>query len=975
MAEESTARLMVVMFTDIVGSVDLKSRLGNQAYHRLASRHDDILSAILDEIAGAEILKDLGDGYLLRFATASEAVSAAARFQQALAAEPWAPEPVAVRVGLHIGEVSEFGKDATGALKIVGLAVDLAARVMGLALPGQILMTRTAFDDARQFLQAPAEGQEGPELQFMAHGRYLFKGSEEPLAVFEVGAAGVAPLAPPPDSEKARRAVAVEEEATLGWRPATGLEVVGRKSWTLQHKLGEGGFGEVWLAKHEKTRATRVFKFCFDADRLRSFKRELTLFRLIREVLGDRDDIARLYEIQLDSAPYFLESQFAECGDLTQWAQQQEGGIAGVPLATRLDLVARTADAVAAAHSVAILHKDIKPSNILVYRSTAGEPRPRLSDFGIGVIADRAQLEERDITVAGFTDTALLDNESSRTGTRLYAPPESLIGERFTMQGDIYALGVLLYQLAVGDLRRPLGPGWERDIDDEILREDIARCVDIDPQRRLSDAGELSKRLRELESRRQARRRTVRRRRVVRVGTVLAAAAAVLAVALVVHTGQVTRERDRANDEAETARQVSDFLTGLFEVSDPDKARGESITAREILDRGAQKIQTEMAEQPRVQARLMDVMGMVYTHLGLYDDARPLLSESLETRREQFGEQHVEFATGMQHLADLYRQTGEYDEAIPLLERALEVRRVELGPQHPDTLENYNNIGLVRWLQGDLDAALPIFEEILAIRESILEPNDLLVGDSLNNMALLLWEKGDNEAALPYLERALTITEATHGPEHPDVGIVLNNLANLKFSSGDTDGARPVYARALAVYEKALGAEHPRVALTLSNFAALLVETGDYAEAVVLHERALRIREKALAAEHPSIAQSLNNLADTLRRTGDFDRARPLYERALAINETAFGPQHPEVAWVLAGMAILLGDAGDHDASRLEFERALAMLESELGPDHSDLVYTLKPYAEMLRRAKLDDEAQRIEQRAGAIQAGSASSG
>src|SRR5262249_55238377 len=162
-----------------------------------------------------------------------------------------------------------------------------------------ILLTRSAFDSARQYvLEHPMVGgiEETPDLHWIAHGPYVMKGSADPVDIYEVGAVGLAPLRAPADSEKARRAVKPGDEDVLGWRPASGLEVPDRKGWIIQRKLGEGGFGEVWLGEHRKTREHRAFKFCFDAERLRSFKRELTLFRLLRDVQGARDDIAHLYE-------------------------------------------------------------------------------------------------------------------------------------------------------------------------------------------------------------------------------------------------------------------------------------------------------------------------------------------------------------------------------------------------------------------------------------------------------------------------------------------------------------------------------------------------------------------------------------------------------------------------------------------------------------------------------------------------------
>src|SRR5215218_10475379 len=192
----------------------------------------------------------------------------------------------------------------------------------------------------------------------MAHGDYVFQGTADPIQVFEVGGDGIAPLQPPRDREKARRHVDASEEI-LGWRPAVGLAVPQAPAWVLENKLGEGTFGEVWLARHAKLKQHRVFKFCFDAERLESFKRELTLFRLLRDALGERPDIARLYEVKLDQSPFYLESEYTEGGNFGEWAERQ-GGLDKVPLELRLEIVAGVAEAVAAAHSVGVLHKDIK---------------------------------------------------------------------------------------------------------------------------------------------------------------------------------------------------------------------------------------------------------------------------------------------------------------------------------------------------------------------------------------------------------------------------------------------------------------------------------------------------------------------------------------------------------------------------------------------------------------------------------------
>jgi serine/threonine protein kinase len=274
--------------------------------------------------------------------------------------------------------------------------------------------------------------------------------------------------------------------AAAPWRPSDGLIIPHRKHWVLERKLGRGGFGETWLAVHTKTRDRRVFKFCHDANKLKALQREITLFRFMRETLGGRDDIAALVDWQLEEPPYFIESEFAATGNLLDWFQA-EGGPASIPLEERLDIIRRMAVALSAAHSVGVLHKDVKPANVLVHRRPDGSLNVRLCDFGVSMLTERARLQDAGVTAAGFTDTDD-GSSSSDAGTRLYMAPEIIEGKPPTTGADVYALGVMLYQMGAGDLTKALASGWDRDIADDVLREDIAAAVEGAPERRVSAA-------------------------------------------------------------------------------------------------------------------------------------------------------------------------------------------------------------------------------------------------------------------------------------------------------------------------------------------------------------------------------------------------------------------------------------------------------------------------------------------------------
>lgn len=517
--DPSRSSLLCLVFTDLVDSTALKTRLGDAAVGELMANYHRGVLALADRCGGREI-DSAGDGFFLAFEASSGAANFALRLQLLHRDRKELP---AVRVGLHVGEVTErpAPPGSSKPVLIEGLAVDLAARIGGLAGGGQVLMSKPVFDAARQRLD---EGDLG-RVAWRAHGPYLLKGVDEPIEIGEAGFEGLSPLSPPPDSEKARSATAAGDELTLGWRPAVGLAIPGRAHWRLVEQLGTGAIGEVWLAVHESTNAKRAFKFCFQAESLRGLKREVVLLRLLKENLGERSDIAQVIDWEFERPPYFIETEHSEAGDLVAWGRAQ-GGIDKVPLETRLDVVAQIGDALTAAHGAGVLHKDLKPGNVLIREDAGGHPRVCLTDFGIGLVTSREALEVPGVTVAGLTEELLSSSAETGAGTRLYMAPEVMEGRPATTLSDVYSLGVILYQIVAADFGRALGSGWERDIPDPLLRDDIAACVDHDPDERIDGATELSDRLRALPERRARVRAAQGRRR----GIQMAIAAAVVAL-------------------------------------------------------------------------------------------------------------------------------------------------------------------------------------------------------------------------------------------------------------------------------------------------------------------------------------------------------------------------------------------------------------------------------------------------------------
>jgi serine/threonine protein kinase/class 3 adenylate cyclase len=555
-SDGSKSVYLTMVFTDLVDSTRIKSSLGDAEAVRIISQHHQIVRELLDGYEGAFEIDQTGDGFFLAFPTPSEAVTFALSLQQIHA--QLIEEMPPVRVGIHAGEVVKRPAPSGSSKKweLIGLAVDQAARISGLALGRQILLTQVVLDNARQRLKG-SELDSNFNISWMAHGDYRLKGIDGSMSIGEVGIEGYSTLAPPPNSEKATRDVLEADEITLGWRPGVGMDVPHADRFVLKEKLGEGGFGEVWLGEHRATHTRRVFKFCFHADRLRSLKRELMMLRLLSEALGERPDIAKVHDVQFDEPPFYLIMEYTEGGNLIEWVESK-GGVEEIPLKQRLKIVSQIGKALAAAHSIGVVHKDVKPTNILIEERQDGTIQPRLTDFGIGELVDEDFLKEIQLSGTMVNQKSVLESSSNTSGgTQMYMAPELLTGALPSPRTDIYSLGVILYQMVIGDLRRPLGVGWSRTIKDRFLRMEVARCVVSEPDRRLQSACAVSERIESFE------RRKLIRRVLEGIGGVGAVGAVILAFMVYgdLSTRQVKQEAERIVTQAQEQIVEQENLT------------------------------------------------------------------------------------------------------------------------------------------------------------------------------------------------------------------------------------------------------------------------------------------------------------------------------------------------------------------------------------------------------------------------------
>ena len=733
---------------------------------------------------------------------------------------------------------------------------------------------------------------------------------------------------------------------------AAGVSPIGRHigPYRLVREIGRGGMGTVYLARRtdiDNDVALKLVRGSLAApETVERFLRERRVLARLKH-----PNIGRLLDAGMteEQTPYFV-MEYIEGVPLTKYCDQRR-----LTISKRLALFQRVCQAVHYAHQNLIIHRDLKPANILV----TSDGQVKLLDFGI------AKLIEEDDDEAGLTRTGM------RLMTPEYAAPEQVRGEAATTATDLYALGVLLYELMTGhrpyELRgRSLGeieriiceeeparpsaaarryadymaagssgeaPSSEairavRTRNSDRLRRRLEGDLDViclkalskEPSRRYASAEalweDISRHLtglpvgaRASTVRYRVRKFVQRHRMGVLVTAVFVVAAAVLVGGF---TLRLAEERDVARTEAEKAEQVSSFLMGLFEASDPSEALGDTLTAYELLERGVARAEA-LAEEPVVQAQMLSVMGQVYQSLGDYEKAGPLLERALALRRDVVGDEHVDVATSLKNLAYLLRQKGDYTAAEPLSREALAIYRKLLGDEHPDLAASLNNLAALLRRKGDYAAAEPLFREALSMRRKLLGNEHPHVATSLNNLAFLLRQKGDYAAAEPLFREALAMYRKLLGDEHPDVAASLNNLAALLRRKGDYAAAEPLFREALSMRRTLLGDEHPHVATSLNNLAVLLREKGNYAAAEPLFREALAMYRKLLGDEHPDVATSLNNLAVLLRQKGDYAAAEPLHLEALTIFQNRLGEAHTRTQEVYEGLAELYTAWGKPD--------------------------------------------------------------
>jgi serine/threonine-protein kinase len=661
-------------------------------------------------------------------------------------------------------------------------------------------------------------------------------------------------------------------------------------SYRVLREIGHGGMGAVYLAvraddAYEKQVAVKVMGLGTAEEIVRRFRAE-------RQILANLDhpNIAKLLDGgATETGRPYLVMEYVEGQPIDEHARK-------LSVEDRLELFCTVCAAVHFAHQNLVVHRDLKAANVLVTPNGT----PKLLDFGIAKLLDPERLD------SGLTELGI------RPMTLESASPEQVGRGAITTASDVYSLGVLLFRLLTG--RSPYGEIRERQaLEQAILETDpprpsdvadnreearrlsgdldtiVLRALDKDPARRYASAEQLAADVRRHldglpvlarpDSFGYRAGKFVQRHR---LG--VSAVAAVLLMVVGFSLAMTLLYR-KAVEERKRAEKVSGFLQELFATPDPGRSRGETITAREVLDRGAKEIVQNLEDQPELQAELMDTMGRAYRSLGLYTPARDLLERSLATRRAHLDRDDPKIAESLHALALLLHKTGDDAAAEPLVREAVDIQLRVFGEEHEETLKGLNNLASFLEAKGELGPAETLYRRILEAKRRVLGKEHEDVARGLNNLARLLYGKGDLAAAEPLYREALAIRRKVYGgAPHPEVAANLNNLAALLADQGDSQGAERLYREALGMRRALHPGPHMDLALSCNNLGIFLQDRGNLAAAEPLFREALAVADAIPEVRrHRERAIYLRNYASLLSETGKAAAAEPLVREALSI--------------------------------------------------------------------------------------------
>jgi len=790
------------------------------------------------------------------------------------------------------------------------------------------------------------------------------------------------------------------EASGFGFAGALAPGQIFAQRFQLIRKLGEGGMGQVWLAEQtspvKRQVALKLIKAgMYDESVVQRFQAERQSLAIM-----DHPAIAKVFDAGAtpQRQPYFV-MEYVPGLPITEYCDQKK-----LKIADRLELFIQACEGVQHAHQKAIIHRDLKPANILVV-DVDGKPTPRIIDFGLAKAITPHLADDPQVTQLGLF-----------MGTPGYMSPEQADQNvrDIDTRTDVYSLGVVLYVLLAGlepfdakqrqkqsldELLRKLreeepprpstkvnsDPGTSQGTAEarsteprqlvNMLRGDLdwiaMKALEKDRARRYGTPSELAADIRRYLNHEpvvarpasvgyQLRKYARRHRMAVGVAAGLVLVLAAFSVLQSLQLRRITRERDRANRERDRATRITDFMTSMFKVSDPSQARGNSVTAREILDKASTEMGAGLAKDPEVQSQMTQVMATTYENLGLFPRAHELAKRALDSRLSLLGPDDPATLQSMGQFGRILDREANYAESEKLERQALAGERRILGEEDPLTLQAMDDLAGVLGHEGHYDEEEKLEREAVEVGTRKLGPENEQLLRASSDLGVALWNQGRYAEAERQYRQVLDVDRRVLGPDDPRTVKAMGNLGLAIKSQSRLSEAEPLFREALARAQHVLGPDHPDTAFDMDRLADVLSMEGHLAEAEKLTREELAIRTRILGPEHTRTLVAKINLSDELYREGHIHEAEKLQREVLETQIRIRGPENVNTLIFESYLARTLTREGHYVEAEKLARETYEIQRRDSGPQHPDTLDTLRELGKAMAYSHRYAEASKL---------------